>query len=1187
MLMMALLMVLGIGVMSLSAIELRRTTRDENAASARANARMALMEAIGQLQETLGPDRRISATAEILGDKTPSRHWTGVWRTHDDEGKSWMQRDDLDGGLRDLRLEKGYKAADEALAWLVSGGAAPGASIGGKTVQLSGPASAGDPADEVVVPLLESVDTAGKVTGHHAWWTGDLGVRANIGTTDPRAGVVADRAAPGSGGMFRVMTSQAADMAMMEGGVALVDGESERLATAATAGLTGVGPGWSREHAFDFTVHSRGVLADVAEGGLKRDLTAYLASNGSIPARAGLAGLTDDDSLVGDVAAMSSANRDSRHRNAGPRFGLLRNWAKAAVPFSGSGVKAGLTEFDTRGSAASRAKSLVNEQAVKLAGNKIAGLQPILVEATNYSHLSTYRLEGRPQAEWQLRFHHYPRVVMWNPYNVELVAERALIMMQGNGRQEMWTESITYSNGNPSGTRVSQWLSFEGGRSTTIIPQGPGGYFDAAGYKDPYIGSYYFSIPKTRFGPGECLVFSPARSAEYDCQSLYRTGPYNLVANELSCEVAPDPSRSYYVSGSDIGGGITYQPTSFWYAPTPAWSNGGRNGVENQGDDTRAVLKHVGDASTVTFEAFDALPQLSVLSASLQYGAGLEPRIAWSTFERMPMQLLAQTDPKPTQVPNVRTREGIRLRWFREHPSNMLGSGALSGTPHFEEALMANWNPRATFITRSPWDNVAGSLPTTGSAGGPWFFGAYTRDLFDQAVSWDEQAPVPRGGRYHGNPFGTPQEGADRHILFDVPRLETGVVSLAQLQHVKLSELVWHPSYAIGNSLADPRLGSGGNLGLNRTAAKALKQATAKFGGFHEDELGWSSDAQRSANRAEWATNARSILGEVPATDNLVYDLSFEANRTLWDRFYLSTGTDSQKRLFFEDPEKNPLPNGRMRLASAAASEERLKDFHQAASQLLVEGAFNVNSTRVEAWKALLGSSRTAGFNDGQNVPFPRVLAPQGAAWKSGSAADGDAAWAGFRELTKDEIGRLAEAIVEQVKLRGPFLSLSDFVNRRLAENETGRVGALQAAIERAGLNSSHNSTFPLDNRASLPNYKHPDNIPDATRMEQTLKPASKAWGAPSYLTQADVLQVIGPALAARSDTFVIRAYGDSVDAAGVIQARAWCEATVQRMPEPMDPDDSGLNPRNAGKAGDYGRRFTMTSFRWLRPGEI
>ena len=38
--------------------------------------------------------------------------------------------------------------------------------------------------------------------------------------------------------------------------------------------------------------------------------------------------------------------------------------------------------------------------------------------------------------------------------------------------------------------------------------------------------------------------------------------------------------------------------------------------------------------------------------------------------------------------------------------------------------------------------------------------------------------------------------------------------------------------------------------------------------------------------------------------------------------------------------------------------------------------------------------------------------------------------------------------LIEQVKRRGPFLSLSDFVNRRLAEDETGRMGALQAAID-------------------------------------------------------------------------------------------------------------------------------------------
>jgi hypothetical protein len=99
-----------------------------------------------------------------------------------------------------------------------------------------------------------------------------------------------------------------------------------------------------------------------------------------------------------------------------------------------------------------------------------------------------------------------------------------------------------------------------------------------------------------------------------------------------------------------------------------------------------------------------------------------------------------------------------------------------------------------------------------------------------------------------------------------------------------------------------------------------------------------------------------------------------------------------------------------------------------------------------------------------------------------------------------------------------------------------------------------------------------------------------RSTGIPGWLTQADVLQVIGPALNVRSDTFRIRAYGEATDPeTGEPVARAWCEAVVQRMPAYIDggdpvedrPDD--LNPVNAR----FGRRFSIVSFKWLSPDEI
>jgi hypothetical protein len=161
-------------------------------------------------------------------------------------------------------------------------------------------------------------------------------------------------------------------------------------------------------------------------------------------------------------------------------------------------------------------------------------------------------------------------------------------------------------------------------------------------------------------------------------------------------------------------------------------------------------------------------------------------------------------------------------------------------------------------------------------------------------------------------------------------------------------------------------------------------------------------------------------------------------------------------------------------------------------------------------------------------------------------------------------------------------------VNRRLQPGEEGKRGVIEEAITVSGLNTSFqtDSLFRLNQERSLNDYDHPDNIADPTLIEQTQKPGSKAWGAPVFLTQADVLQAIGSSLSARSDTFVIRAYGDAV-VNGKVRARAWCEAVVQRLPDPIRADDSGINPDVKSEYPDFGRRFKIVSFRWLTPDEV
>jgi hypothetical protein len=322
----------------------------------------------------------------------------------------------------------------------------------------------------------------------------------------------------------------------------------------------------------------------------------------------------------------------------------------------------------------------------------------------------------------------------------------------------------------------------------------------------------------------------------------------------------------------------------------------------------------------------------------------------------------------------------------------------------------------------------------------------------------------------------------------------------------------------------------------------------------------------------------------------------------LFDRFFFSGLTPAVT----PSTEGNALvlPNPLLRVAprSATGTPTTVDDLRTAPTArsskfLLQGGAFNVNSTNVAAWAAVLRSVRfpAAAFNFLDVDPATGTAADTGETTASEQSGDarffrfsqsaqetykaesGLAAGAGntsaanthlFRQgmitLDADKVTALAAQIVALVRARhaasGPFRSLAEFLSRSADTLDAagGQISLLEKAIADAAIN--------VDAAGNPIEFSS------------------------QFLTQGDIMTALAPVLFPRSDTFVIRTYGEAVNpATGATEGRAWAEATVQRTPEYFDSTDDAtvasadLNAINQ----TYGRRFKVVSFRWLTRADL
>ena len=1171
------------------------TPEEESAVSvARAHAKQALKLAIDQLQATAGPDQRVTARADILGSNVTRPRLTGVWNSWEIKANEPPSAADYDS------LAKGTKF----LRWLVSNPDAGALtqidfvnSSVASPVTLMGQGSLGSQAP------ASSIVTASKVQvvsppGSYAWAVFDEGVKARINTPFSKTAIsTANRTQqlgsgerpgtefiPGLSGLSRAYFEDTSlEFANLTQGIGNTNftPTAEAIAPGSAAAL--------RSLAHDVTLHSLGLFTDTARGGLKQDF--HLLTN-----LTNLPNKYSGRGVYNSVLAMPSADAPSD-----PRWESFQQFAAvyrdASSLTSSGGVPVLQVKAPSSWNAATKIGSslpLLNPRPppgvvllptiakvqllFTLMGRDIyAGLpeniQRPLTTAEKVSMLSPKDAYFKDtNYNYGLHLLYTPIITLHNPYNVALEFNTMRVELMGipfsmqvfrNGialsRGLVPFESMTQDN------QDSQRRKFFGMNLKTKV--------------NGRVGGNVF-----RMLPGEVILFSPY----FD--------PTTTFAREMTFKTFWDFSLA-----SSLTNSINMIPG--WRGPGVGYDTDWLAGNQPVVTGNAAKQPPYGIWEGCYGLAWDDRIHVEFAPIGIPVNANklvIQMAATVGGITNKKISAIEIDYESPTGLQGFLNGDGstrtLRFPAADDNPNFVLGY-QLRNSSRTQIRDLSNPKPFAllTAQARNTSSGIDSSNRSGRFAGKPWAFthgsiGASSQKLVTEhpanhsheldllALNSSDFSTLLSVDAQDRSRFISGSTGADKSTkfgtLYDIPIAP--IQSLASLNGANPGGSSGYlPRFAqpIGNSWAHPlispwRITERGPSGYNYLDHSFLLNL-AFYDGFYFSGFAQPSGAFGSGGSVSGLVNA------------------------------FATGTPlNDPRLILYRPNDQPA-------SSLSAEIAKPSSYSSIAAWQLMAGAFNVNSTSVPAWKAMLASTHdanailngraTSSATTTSLTPLDPTSAGKSRISRmrlpgSKSLADGgqyqDAYWLGPREYSDAELQTLAERIVEQVRLRGPFLSMAEFVNRRLGSesDEKAQRGALQQAIDNANLNQSlaGNSLAGYEiPRAAVTTYKY--NNPSAGS-------GSSYQGAPGYLTQADILSVLGNAATVRSDTFVIRSYGEALGATGGTAATAFCEAVVQRLPdwvEPIDKAETQPAALTSARNKTLGRGFRVISFRWLTPDEI